>query len=218
MSFRMLNKLLLVTAMMFFSPLSLAHQGEKHAEESSTAAKETKPSAVKDTGVVADDDKARAYFTDLELVTQKGEKVKFYTDVLKDHIVVINFIYTNCEGACPLATQKLTAVRTMLGDKIGGPLRFVSISLDPERDSPAALTDFAKKYKADAEDWVFLTGNVDNVNQIIKRLGQFTESLESHSTLMLAGDVRTAHWMKIPPQALPISISEKIRLLLEQRS
>jgi cytochrome oxidase Cu insertion factor (SCO1/SenC/PrrC family) len=179
---------------------------------------ELKPSAVENPTNMADVEKARAYFTDLELVTQDGETVKFFDDILKDKIVVINFIFTNCEGACPLATQKLSVVRDMMKGQTGDPMRFVSISLDPERDSPSALRDFAKKYHADEDGWIFLTGNLDNVTQIIKKLGQFSPSLEDHSTLMLAGDVRTARWMKIPPQALPVGIVEKLRMLLAERS
>ncbi len=198
----------------------MAHEGGNHDKATVSEEKATvslTPSRVTNPDVVANEEKARAYFTDLELVTQEGETVKFFSDVLKDKIVVINFIFTNCEGACPLATQKLTAVRDMMEGEFNGPLRFVSISLDPERDSPAALKDFAKKYHADQKEWLFLTGNTDNVTRIIKILGQFTPNLESHSTLMLAGDVRTAHWLKIPPQALPLGIAEKLRLLLAER-
>ncbi len=59
-------------------------------------------------------EKSRSYFTDLELVNQDGEKVRFYTDVLKDRVVLINFIFTNCGDACPMATHKLNLVKNSL--------------------------------------------------------------------------------------------------------
>ena len=167
--------------------------------------------------VFAEDEEARAreYFTNLELINQDGETVRFFDDVLKDKVVVINFIFTNCEGACPLITHKLTLVRDGLEDSIGNPIQFVSLSLDPERDTPAAMKEFAKKHHADHEGWVFLTGKSENLDTIIKRLGQFTDDIEAHSTLMLAGNVNSAHWMKIQPREIPPQIVEKLKLLME---
>src|SRR5512134_3006712 len=81
----------------------------------------------------------RAYFTDTELVTQEGRKVRFYSDVLDGRIVLINTIYTNCQDACPLITQKLNEVRAQVGDMFGSKIYFVTITSDPVRDTPKAL-------------------------------------------------------------------------------
>ena len=161
-----------------------------------------------------EEERARSYFTNLELINQDGETVRFFDDVLKDKVVVINFIFTNCEGACPLITQKLTLVRDRMEGQIGDPLRFVSLSLDPARDTPAAMKEFAKSHHADHDGWVFLTGKPENLDYIIKRLGQYTEDVEAHSTMMLAGNVSAAHWMKILPHEQPPAIAEKLRLLI----
>ena len=160
--------------------------------------------------------RARDYFTNLELVNQDGETVRFFDDVLKDKVVVINFIFTNCNGACPLMTHKLSLVRDRFEGRIGNPLEFVSLSIDPERDTPAALKAFAKKHQADHDGWVFLTGKPENLYNIIKRLGQYTVDIESHSTMMIAGNVNGAHWIKIQPHEQPPQIVEKVRLLLEE--
>jgi len=167
--------------------------------------------------VFAADEEARAreYFTNLELINQDGETVRFFDDVLKDKVVVINFVFTNCEGACPLITHKLTLVRDGLEGKIGNPIQFVSLSLDPARDTPAAMKEFAQKHNADHEGWIFLTGKSENLDNIIQRLGQFTDDIEQHSTMMLAGNVNAAHWMKIQPQEMPPQIVEKLKLLME---
>lgn len=167
--------------------------------------------------VLADEiERARGYFTNLELVNQDGETVRFFDDILKDKVVVINFIFTNCGGACPLMTHKLSLVRDRFEGQIGNPLEFVSLSIDPERDTPAALKAFAKKHQADHDGWVFLTGKPENLDNIIKRLGQYTVEIESHSTMMLAGNVNGAHWIKIQPHEQPPQIVEKVRLLLEE--
>lgn len=160
--------------------------------------------------------RAREYFTNLELINQDGETVRFFDDVLKDKVVLVNFIFTNCEGACPLMTHKMTLVRDRFEGQIGDPLQFVSISIDPERDTPAAMKEFAKTNHADHEGWVFLTGKPEHLEAITKRLGQYTDEVEAHSTMMLAGNVNKAHWMKIQPYELPPQIVEKMRLLLEE--
>lgn len=162
---------------------------------------------------VADEQAARNYFTDLPVLSQDGKQMRFYTDVLKDKVVLINFVFTNCKDACPLITQKLTLVREQLASEFGKDIHFVSISLDPERDTPAALREFARNQNAEYDGWMFVTGDVDNVNHIIKKLGQYTPDIESHSVLMLAGNVKYGHWAKIPPTAQPMQIAEKLRQL-----
>ncbi len=163
----------------------------------------------------SEEERAREYFSNLELINQDGETVRFFDDVLKDKVVVINFIFTNCKGACPLITHKLTLVRDGLEGYIGEPIQFVSLSLDPARDTPAAMKEFAKTHNADHDGWVFLTGKSENLDSIIKRLGQFTDDIEAHSTMMMAGNVNAAHWIKIQPQELPPQIVAKLKLLIE---
>lgn len=161
-----------------------------------------------------EEERARNYFTNLELINQHGETVRFFDDVLKDSVVIISFIFTNCEGACPLITHKLTLVRDRMEGQIGKPLRFVSLSLDPVRDTPAALKAFAKTHHADHDGWVFLTGKPENLDYIIKRLGQYTDDVEAHTTMMLAGNVSAAHWIKILPHEQPPAIAEKLQMLI----
>ena len=158
--------------------------------------------------------RAREYFTNLDLINQDGETVRFFDDVLKGQVVVINFIFTNCEGACPLMTHKLSLVRDRMEGQIGDTVRFVSLSIDPERDTPAAIKEFAKTHHADHEGWVFLTGKPENLEYITKQLGQFTDDVEAHSTMMLAGNVSSAHWIKIQPYEQPPAITEKLQMLL----
>lgn len=172
------------------------------------------PRAVSGPAKVSSEEAARNYFTDLEMVTQDGRRVRFFSDVLKGHVVVISFVQTQCKNACPLVTRKLTLVRDLLEGQLGQPVQFVSITLNPAQDTPAALKDFAKRHEADHDGWVFLTGPVDHVSQIIRKLGQYSEDLDDHSTVILAGNVDRAHWTKIPPNVLPDAIAAKVRELM----
>ena len=172
--------------------------------------------ASSDADRAAAEEKARNYFTNLEVIDQDRRKLKFYDDVLKDKVVVINFIFTNCQGACPLMTRNLTLVRDLLGPEVGNEIHFVSVSIDPMRDTPAAMKEFAQTHDADQDYWRFVTGDPKNLEYIVKKLGQFTDDVEAHSTLLLAANVRTAHWTKIPPNVPPDGVVERLRMLVEE--
>ncbi len=186
--------LILVTLMVFVASMAAAHEGSSHAEPNKLLTNTAVPA--KPDGV---EEKARSYFTDLPVVTQDGQQLRFFSDVLKDRVVLINFIYTTCKDACPLLTYKLVQVKKALGERFGKEIFFVSISIDPTTDTPDALLAFAHQQKADAPGWVFLTGDKANVDRVVKKLGQFNENPQMHSTLVLAGNVKTRHWAKIKP-------------------
>ena len=162
--------------------------------------------------------KAREYFTNIELIDQNGQRLAFYDDVLKGNIVVISFIFTNCQGACPLMTRNLTMIRDMLPSKVRDEIQFISISLDPVRDTPAAMKEFAQTHDADQERWLWLTGQPDNVNLITNKLGSYTDELEAHTTTLIAANVREAHWTKIAPNVPPRGVVERLRMLVEENA
>ena len=164
----------------------------------------------------AAEEKARNYFTDLEVIDQNGKRLRFYSDVLKGRVVLINFIFTNCQDACPLVTHKLNQVRSLMAEVVRDEVWFVSISVDPERDTPEAMKAFAKKQRVDESRWLFLTGPKQNLDFIVKRLGQYTQEVEAHSTLMLAGNDKTRHWTRVMPMVPPAGVAEQLRALAEE--
>ena len=165
---------------------------------------------------LAAEEKARRYFTDLEVVDQNGKPMRFYSDVLKGRVVLMNFIFTNCKDACPMATQKMIQVRQTLVEAVRDDVWFVSISIDPDRDTPGAMKAFAEKMNVDEDRWLFITGKKENMVQIVKRLGQYTEEVEAHSTLMLAGNDRTRHWTRVMPMTPPWGVAQQLRSLAEE--
>ena len=94
------------------------------------------------------------YFTNTQLVRQDGEVFRFYDDIIKGKVVAINFMYTSCEDSCPLETAKLLQVNKMLGEHVGKNVHMYSISIDPERDTPAVLKDYKKKFNI-GSNWQF---------------------------------------------------------------
>lgn len=162
---------------------------------------------------LAADEAARHYFTDLPLVTQDGKEVRFYSDVLKDRVVLINFIYTHCPDACPLIGKTLSQAQALLGEAFGTRIHFVSVSVDPDNDTPQALRRYAGEVGA-RPGWIFLTGK--NTEAVVRKLGQFTAEAEDHSMILILGNVKTGHWMKMRPDSPVAAIAEQLRRLADE--
>ena len=158
-----------------------------------------------------DIERARSYFTDTLLTTHEGKQVRFYSDLLDNRTVVINVMYTSCKGACPLMTQMLSHVSKEIGARFGDDIHFVSISNDPERDSPEALTEFAQDQGVNLAGWTFLTGPKADVDMVIKKLGLYENDFEQHKSMLLIGNTRPGHWQKVPPNLPPQAITAKLR-------
>ena len=152
--------------------------------------------------------RARNYFTDLPVVTHEGKTLRFYSDVLKDRIVAVTFFYTNCQGMCPITNAKLSNVQKLLGDRMAREIYFVSISIDPETDTPEVLRDYREKFKA-GKGWIFLTGEKKNIDTVTYRLGQ-TFPKETHSPYILLGNVKRAHWQKLRPNVPAEAIAARL--------
>jgi protein SCO1/2 len=160
------------------------------------------------------DAKAREYFTDTMLKTHTARPVRFYSDTLRGKVVLINFVFTQCGSACPLMTAMLVQVRKELGEAFGRDVRFVSISIDPEYDSPEVLARFARKLDAVHPEWLFVTGDKANVDQVVKRLGTYTPDPESHSTAIIIGSPQQARWRKVRPDVSAKMLAGQLRELV----
>ena len=160
------------------------------------------------------DAKAREYFTDTVLKTHKGRSVRFYSDTMRGKVVLINFMFTGCGDACPLITAKLVQTKKDLGDAFGRDVRFISISIDPANDTPEAMAKFARKLDAEHAEWLFLTGAQAGVENVVKKLGSYTEQVENHSTGIIIGSPQLGRWKKVRPDAPAKVIAEELRQLV----
>jgi protein SCO1/2 len=96
---------------------------------------------------------------------------------LKGKVVVVSFVYTTCNGACPATTRALSNIQKALEQaKLWGKsVEFVSISLDPERDTPDVLNRYARLFNADLPNWHFLTGTRSDVQSVIAAWGMWAK-------------------------------------------
>lgn len=154
----------------------------------------------------ATDERARGWFTDTALTDQAGRPVRFYSDVLAERTVVVGFVFTRCQGACPLIMEKLGRARQLLGER-AGEISFVLLSVDPGHDTPERLQAFAKAHRADGPGWTYLTGRPEDVKLVLKRLGAAVDDPGEHSTALIAGNTRSRHWTRIRPDAGPPAVA-----------
>jgi len=187
-----------------------AHEADKHSDDG--AGPDLSAPIVLAPMDPAAEAKAREYFTDLPVITQDGEELRFFSDVLKGRIVVLTMFYTSCTGACPLVNQKLAEVQDMLGGAMGRDYFFVSVTLDPETDTPEVLKEYAAHFGAE-KGWYFLTGSKENIRTITQRLGQTGDDMRQHGTSFMVGNVPRAHWSRLPPNQPAEGIVGRLSLI-----
>ena len=133
------------------------------------------------------------YFPNVPLVTQDGQTVRLYDDLLKGKIVLVNFIYTGCKKVCPLVTARMAQVQKQLGDRVGRDIFLYSITLDPVHDTPEALKKHAAAFHA-GPGWLFLTGKPEDLEQVRYKFGERGKGLKDHRNDALAGNGSTGEW------------------------
>jgi protein SCO1/2 len=106
---------------------------------------------------------------DFALIDQNGRP--FHFGNTRGKLVVATFIFTTCPDVCPLLTAKFAAIQRALREKKMDDYLLLSITTDPERDTPAAMKDYAERYKADFGHWFFLTGSKNDLAKVWKGFG-----------------------------------------------
>ena len=161
-------------------------------------------------------EKAHSYFTDLAVIAQDGQERRFFSDVLKDKVVLIYLFFTNCDGTCPVINQKIAGVQDLLGDRVGSDITLISITTDPARDTPSVVKEYSDHF-GPRPGWLFLTGEPSNIEGIVRRLGHTSSDPRAHSTFLIVGNVAKAKWTKLKPTASEAEIAEALRFLADDR-
>jgi protein SCO1/2 len=105
------------------------------------------------------------------LISQDGAPVALAD--LRGKVVAVTFIYTSCTDTCPMLTALMARVQDQLGQDFGERIAFVSITVDPDRDTPEVLKQYADTFGADLKGWAFLTGAPAAIRDVTHRYGVF---------------------------------------------
>jgi cytochrome oxidase Cu insertion factor (SCO1/SenC/PrrC family) len=156
------------------------------------------------------------YFPNVPLVTQDNKPVRFFDDLIKGKVVVINFIFTGCSAACGMETARLRQVQDLLGDRVGKDVHFYSISIDPENDTPEALKAYMAKFNV-APGWTFLTGKQKDIDLLRTRLGLYMPPIDKaspgvidHDLAVIIGNQTTGRWQKASPMENPEVLATQV--------
>jgi protein SCO1 len=155
------------------------------------------------------------YFTNAVFRTHENKEVRFYDDLIKDKHVVINFMYTRCEGSCPITTANMVKVQKMLKQRIGRDIFMYSISIKPEEDDPAALKEYAQIYRA-KPGWLFLTGSRADTDTVRMRLfAEYHPAIDlnpyQHTGMIRVINDNFNRWFMAPSQASAETLVQAVR-------
>ena len=138
---------------------------------------------------------AHKYFSDVVLVNQNGQQLRFYSDLLQGRVVVISSFMTTCPSACSAKNRTLEKLQEAAADRLGKDVLILSISVDPVTDTPERLKEYAKIYHA-KPGWHFLTGKKENVDWALHKIGQYVPKKEDHGNILVMGNEATGLWKK----------------------
>jgi len=148
---------------------------------------------------------ARAYFDGLVLVDHEGQKRRLYSDFVEGKSVIVSSFFASCSGACPRLNATLAKLQDQLGARLGKDVNILSITVDPENDTPARLAQYARRLGA-RRGWYFLTGSQEEVDRALAKIGQSVDRRDDHSPVIIAGNDRTGLWKKALGLADPAAV------------
>jgi protein SCO1/2 len=163
------------------------------------------------------------WFTNVEVTGHDGKTYRFYDDLMKDKIILVNFFFTECDAICPLATANLAYVQDLLGARFGREIFMYSISLQPEHDTPERLAGYARLYGV-GPGWLMLTGKPADIELLRHRLG-FVDSdrvqdadLEQHLGTVRIANVPMHRWIMTPALLDPAAIVRAVKRVIPEAS
>lgn len=127
--------------------------------------------------------------------------------------VMMNFVFTTCSTICPVTTKVLAEVPQKLGGDAKR-LRLISISIDPEVDTPLQLKAYARSYQA-GERWTFLTGNTQDVKTVLLALESYRGDKMNHEPLTLMRQASNKSWVRIDGFATPDELVREYRKVVQ---
>lgn len=146
---------------------------------------------------------------DVPLLTQKGDEIRFYSDLVKDKVVAINFIFTRCTTICPPMGANFARLQRILGERAGTDVHLISVSVDPAVDTPERLDAWAAKFGA-GPGWTLVTGPKPDVDGLLKALKVFTPDKNDHSPIVLVGNDARSEWTRVWGLAPPADLAQAI--------
>jgi protein SCO1/2 len=171
-----------------------------------------------DPATVSEDEPSLApqgWMSDFELTERSGKKVT--SDELKGQPYVVSFFFSTCPSICIQQNQKVKELQTMFE---GQGVRFVSISVDPTNDNPEALREYAARFNADENQWLFMTGDLTYIRRVGAEVFRLAvdEKFHTEKFVLVGGDGAIIGYYSWPEKAQYERLQADIRKLLDVKS
>lgn len=132
---------------------------------------------------------------DVTLVNQDGKKVRLQSLLKSDAPVVVDFIYGTCTTICPVLSAGFVNLQSRLA-AAGQNVRLISITIDPENDSPRVMKEYLRRYRA-RPGWDFLTGTRSDIDTVMKAFNAYIPDKMSHYPLNLIRSPKDGNWVRL---------------------
>jgi len=153
--------------------------------------------------------------SEFELTERSGKKVT--SDELKGQPYVVSFFFSTCPSICIQQNQKVQELQTMFADQ---GVRFVSISVDPVTDNPEALREYAARFNADENQWLFMTGDLTYIRRVGAEVFRLAvdEKFHTEKFVLVGGDGAIIGYYSWPEKRQYEKLQADIRKLLDVKS
>jgi protein SCO1/2 len=152
---------------------------------------------------------------DVTLVRSDGARVSFAKELDDPRPVLLNFIYTTCTTICPVMTQTFAEVQKRLG-RNASKVKMLSVSIDPEEDTPARLTEYAKRYQAGGQ-WSFYTGTTEASIAVQRAFDVYRGDKMNHSPVTLFRSAPGQPWVRLDGFATPDAVLAEVHTQVAQQ-
>jgi protein SCO1/2 len=171
-----------------------------------------------DPALVTEDEPSLApggWMSEFELTERSGEKVT--SDQLKGTPYVVSFFFSTCPSICVQQNQKIQELQSMFEDQ---GVRFVSISVDPAKDDPETLREYAARFNADADQWLFLTGDLTYIRRVGAEVFRLAvdEKFHTEKFVLVGADGQIIAFYSWPEKRQYEKMQADIRKLLDNKS
>ncbi len=159
---------------------------------------------------------ANVSLPDAQVVTQNGERLRFSSELLKGRVAIVTGFFTSCTAMCPITEESLANVAKLLGPRVGKDVIIVSLSVDPETDTPARMKAWAEKFHI-GPGWTLAGGNKTDVQTLLKAFGLAVDLPQRHQSLLMIGS-ESSGWVRISSWTLAEKLARLVDALAQSKT
>lgn len=150
----------------------------------------------------------------MQLIDQHAKRRDLTGELARDAVLVINFSYTLCDSICPIGNDVMAQVDDLIEGSDGPPVRLLSITIDPTRDTPLLLSKAAETFDA-SDNWFWLTGDPYDIDSLLRALGAQVYDIVFHDPMFLVGDAGTGVFYRSLSMPTAAEIVDRIAALAQ---